>query len=75
MTYVSNWQVAVQTKDPKWYPRKTMTIRKRIMEEAYMEGYSMKQIAGYFKISLYRMYELLDVTDLKHRVKMRHHEA
>jgi len=51
-----------------WYPKRHDVLRK-VMREAYMEGFNVKQIAGYFKVSLQSVYYKLNVSGLKAKMK------
>lgn len=65
MTYVSDWQVRPLPRGPKWYPLQAKKIERQIIEEAYRAGFNVKEIAGYFRISPWRVYEKINVTELK----------
>lgn len=55
----------------KWYPNRLteQKVRRKIIREAYMEGYNPKQIGGYFKICLTTVYENLNVKALNLKIK------
>lgn len=50
-----------------WYPSKPTEeqIRRRIMRECWKEGYNVKQIAGYFKLSLCSVYDKINIRGMK----------
>ncbi len=55
----------------KWYPKRLseQQVKRKIMREAYMEGYNPKQIGGYFKICLTTVYANLNVKLLDLKIK------
>lgn len=50
-----------------WYPRRfsPYQVKRKIMREAFLEGYNVKQIAGYFRVNLTSVYEAISVKALK----------
>lgn len=42
-------------------------VRRDIMREAFVNGFGVKQIAGYFKLSICRIYEQINITELKRK--------
>ena len=50
-----------------FYPRKMseQQVKRRIMREAFMKDFNVKQIAGYFRVSLFTVYLNLNVRKLK----------
>jgi hypothetical protein len=50
----------------KWYPKKltAQQVRRKIIREAYMEGFNPKEIAGYFRVSLGTIYANLNVKSI-----------
>lgn len=50
-----------------FYPRKAaeQTVIKRIMREAFMRGWNVKEISGYFRVSLTTTYDKVNVKILK----------
>lgn len=63
--YVSDWQVIPLPRGPKWYPLHAKKIERQIIEEAYLAGFSVKEIAYYFRRTPYQIYEKISVRDLK----------
>lgn len=51
----------------KWYPRRLSPsqIKRKIMREAFLDGYNVKQIASYFRLNLTSVYEAISVKALK----------
>lgn len=62
MNYVSNWQPLPKR---EWYPAKRSRIKTTIMEDAYMEGFGVKEIAEYFRIKQHDVYQVLNIRLLK----------
>jgi hypothetical protein len=53
-----------------WYPTSHLTeqdIIRKIMREAWMAGFNAKQIAGYFKLSLWSVYNKVNIRGLKRK--------
>lgn len=50
-----------------FYPRKQteQQVKRKIMREAFMKDYNVKQIAAYFRVSLFTVYLNLNVRALK----------
>lgn len=69
MNYVSNWQVTPQIHGPLWYERMRRKIEREVIEDAYLAGFTIKQIAGYFRMSQYRIYEKINVKELKQKAE------
>lgn len=65
MTYVSDWQVQSLPKGSLWYPLMAKKIERQIIEEAYLAGFSVKEIAYYFRRAPYQIYEKINVRELK----------
>jgi hypothetical protein len=50
-----------------FYPKKQteQQVKRKIMREAFMKDYNVKQIAAYFRVSLFTVYLNLNVRKLK----------
>lgn len=55
----------------RFYPRKLseQSLKRKIMREAYMEGFSAKKIAEYFGMGMVVVYETLNIKYLKVKIK------
>lgn len=70
--YISNGKI-----EKPWYPRRLspFQVKRKIMRDAFLEGYNVKQIAGYFKMNV--MYQVYDqckkantIVIMKHTLKI-----
>lgn len=48
-----------------WYPLQAKKIIRQIIEEAYGAGFSIKEIAYYFRVTPDQIYQKINVTELK----------
>lgn len=69
MTYVSNWQMQSLPKGKLWYPLQAQKIEGQIIEEAYGAGFSVKEIAYYFRVTPDQIYQKINVRELKKEVR------
>lgn len=69
MSYVSNWLTPFPKRE--WYPAKKSRIRTTIMEDAYLEGFSVQSICSYFGIKQHYAYSVLNIKELKAKMKER----
>lgn len=56
----------------RWYPTRHLTeqdIIRKVMRDAWKAGFNAKQIQGYFKLSLCSVYNKLNVTGMKKKIK------
>lgn len=56
--------------EENWYPRRLRPykVKRKIMREAFLEGYNAKQIAAYFRMSLTSVYQSISVRALKAKI-------
>lgn len=64
MSYVSNWQT-VPIRSPLWHSRMRRKIEREVIEDAYLAGFTVKAIAQYFRTTQWRVYEKINVKELK----------
>lgn len=56
-----------------WYPRKPseQKVIRQIVREAFLQGWNVKEIAGYFKWKIGAVYNKLNIKALKVKIKER----
>ena len=49
--------------------RKPKDVTRMIMREAYLQGFNVKSIAGYFRKSIYTVYNNVNIAGLKSKIQ------